>query len=132
MRTVKLALVTVVVALGGAFAASSALSNGPAQAKAAAAPISCETTAYHPSDNSWSCASGPAGWYHACDYDVDGHRVRAHIDTVEAGPGPDRLSAWAPSQGCSQWEGISYGGVYILRIRTCTEGEGCSAWKQVH
>jgi hypothetical protein len=129
MRAVKLLLATAVVAIGG-FAATAVLTDAPE--KAQAAPISCETTVYHPSDNSWSCASGPAGWYHACDYDVDGHRVRASIDTVEAGPGPDRYSAWAPSQGCSEWEGISYGGVYILRIRTCTEGEGCSAWKEVH
>jgi hypothetical protein len=128
MRRVKLLLTAVVLAVG-AFAGVAALSHGPA--KADAAP-SCATTVYHPTDNSWSCASGISGWYHACDYHVDGHRVRAHIDTIEAGPGPDRLSAWAPSQGCSQWEGISYGGVYILRIRTCTEDEGCSAWKDVH
>jgi hypothetical protein len=128
MRKVKLLLAAVVLAVG-VFAGVAALSNGPEKADAA---ISCGTTVYHPTDNSWSCASGLSGWYHACDYDVDGHRVRAWIDTIEPGPGPDRYSAWAPSQGCSQWEGISYGGVYILRIKTCTEGEGCSGWKEVH
>ena len=127
MRKLKLLLVAAVLAIG-AFAGVAALNHGTEKADAA---ISCGTTVYHPTDNSWSCASGPAGWYHACDYHVDGHRVRAHIDTVEPGPGPDRYSGWAPSQGCSGWEGISYGGVYILRIRTCTEGEGCSAWKKV-
>lgn len=128
MRKLKLLLAAAVLAVG-AFAGVAALSHGPE--KADAAP-SCSTTVYHPTDNSWSCASGPAGWYHACDYHVDGHRVRAWIDTVEPGPGPDRFSGWAPSQGCSGWEGISYGGVYILRIKTCTEDEGCSGWKEVH
>ena len=127
MRKLKLLVAAAVVAVG-AFAATAVVSNGPEKADAA---ISCKVTVYHPTDNSWSCASGPAGWYHACDYHVDGHRVRAHIDTVEPGPGPDRYSGWAPSQGCSQWEGVNYGGIYILRIRTCTEHEGCSAWKKV-
>jgi hypothetical protein len=70
-------------------AGTSTLTDAPEKAQAA---IKCKLTGYHPTDNSWSCASGVAGWYHACDYHVDGHRVRAHIDAVEPGPGPDRLS----------------------------------------
>ena len=99
MKKFKLLLVAAIVAVGG-FAATSVLTNAPEKAQAAP---KCKVTAYHPTDNSWSCASGTAGWYHACDYHVDGHRVRAHIDTIEPGPRPDRLSGWAPSQGCSGW-----------------------------
>jgi hypothetical protein len=126
MRAIKLLVATAVVAVG-VLAANAALSNGPAKAHAA---IHCETTVYHPTDNSWTCASGPAGWYHACDYHVDGHRVRGHIDVT--GSEHDRYTAWAPSQGCSEWAGVQYGGLFIERIKTCTEGEGCSGWKRVH
>ena len=126
MTKVRLLLAAAVLAVG-VFAANAALSNGPEPAQAAP---SCKTTVYHPTDNSWTCASGPAGWYHACDYDVDGHRVRGHID-VAGSATDDRYTAWAPSQGCTQWAGVSYGGIYILRIQTCTEHEGCSAWKKV-
>ena len=52
--------------------------------------------------------------YWACDYDVDGHRVRAHIDTSFGPEEVDRTSAWAPSQGCAQPEGVAYGGGHII------------------
>ena len=126
MRAIKVLVATAFIAVSG-FAATAVLSDGPEKADAA---IRCETTVYHPSDNSWTCASGPAGWYHACDYHVDGHRVRGWIDV--AGSVDHRATAWAPSQGCTQWAGVTYGGIYIMRIKTCTEYEGCSAWKQVH
>ena len=128
MRAVKLLLASAFVAVGG-FAVTATLTDAPEQAKA---QYSCNFVAYHPTDSSWSCASGPAGFYRACDYHVDGHRVRAHIDTSFGPEEVDRLSAWAPSQGCSQWEGVQYGGGHILKIRTCTEGEGCSGWVRVH
>jgi hypothetical protein len=130
MRKLKLLLAAAVVAVGG-FAGTSVLTDAPEKADAA---ILCNYRVKHPTDNSWSCASGPAGWYRACDYHVDGHRVRAWIDTVEPTPDPskpDRISAWAPSKGCTEWAGVQYGGIYILRIKTCTEKEGCSAWKKV-
>jgi hypothetical protein len=121
MRAVKLLLAAAVVAVG-AFAATSVLTNAPEDAQA----HSCSNIVYHPTDQSWACASSPSGSYKACDYDVE-------IDTSEPSPGdgPDRISAWAPSQGCSAPEGISYGGNHILRIKVCTEGEGCSGWVRV-
>jgi len=126
MRALKLLLAAAFVAVGG-FALTSTLTNAPEQAQAA----TCNYVAYHPSDQSWACANSPGGSYWACDYDVDGHRVRAHIDTSFGPEEVDRISAWAPSQGCSEPEGVSYGGGHILKIRICTEGEGCSAWKRV-
>ena len=130
MRKVKLLLAAAFIAVGG-FAATSVLTEAPEKADAA---IHCNFKVNHPSDNSWSCASDPAGWYRACDYGNDGHRVRAWIDTVEPSPDankPDRMSGWATYGRCSEWEGVSYGGIYILRIKTCTEGEGCSGWLRV-
>jgi hypothetical protein len=130
MRAVKLLLATAFVAVGG-FAATATLTDAPEEAHAAPRP--CNYIQYHPSDSAWVCADSPGGFYWACDYDVDGHRVRAWIDTTEPSPGdgPDRMSAWAPSQGCSEPEGVAYGGIHILRIRICTQEEGCSAWKRV-
>ena len=127
MRKVKLLLAAAFIAVGG-FAATSVLTDAPQEAKAAP---SCNYTVYHPTDNSWTCASGAFGWYKACDYHVDGHRVRGHIDVLGSAT-DDRYTAWAPSQGCTQWAHVGYGGLYIVRIKTCTEGEGCSGWKQVH
>ena len=115
MRAVELLLAAAFVAVGG-FALTSTLTTAPETAQAA----TCNSVAYHPTDQSW-----------ACDYDVDGHRVRAHIDTSFGPDEVDRISAWAPSQGCSQPEGVAYGGGHILRIRICTEGEGRSGWKRV-
>jgi hypothetical protein len=126
MRAVKLLVAAGVVAVG-AFLAIAVLTKAPSTADAAP---TCKTIVYHPTDNSWTCASGPAGWYKACDYHVDGHRVRGWIDV--AGSVEHRITAWAPSQGCTEWAGVAYGGIFITAIRTCTEGEGCSAWKQVH
>lgn len=129
MRKVKLLLAAAFIAVGG-FAATAALTDAPETAQAAAPK--CKYTVYHPdlSENSWTCASATDGWYHACDYSVDGHRVRGHIDVT--GSEYDRYTQWAPSQGCSEWAGVQYGGGYIERIRTCTEGEGCSGWLRVH
>jgi hypothetical protein len=125
MRKVKLLLAAAFIAVGG-FAATSVLTDAPQEAKAAP---SCNYTVYHPTDNSWTCASGAFGWYKACDYHVDGHRVRGWIDV--AGSVDHRITAWAPSQGCTEPASASYGGIYILAIRTCTEYEGCSAWVRV-
>jgi hypothetical protein len=126
MRTIKILVAAAFVAVGG-FAAASTLTNAPEKAEA----HSCSFIAYHPTDQSWACASGPSGAYKACDYDVDGHRVRAHIDTSAGPEEVDRQSAWAPSQGCSEPEGVQYGGNHILKIRSCTEGEGCGPWVRV-
>ena len=128
MRVVKLLLATAFVAVGG-FAAAATLTSAPEEAKAAPRP--CNYIVYHPSDSSWACADSPGGFYWACDYHTDGHRVRAHIDTSFGPEEVDRMSAWAPSQGCAEPEGVAYGGGHILRIRVCTEGEGCSGWKRV-
>lgn len=128
MRAIKLLLATAFVAVGG-FAAAATLTSAPQ--KAQAAPNPCNYIVYHPSDSSWACADSPGGAYWACDYDVDGHRVRAHIDTSFGPEEVDRTSAWAPSQGCAQPEGVAYGGGHIIKFRVCTEGEGCSAWKRV-
>jgi hypothetical protein len=111
----------------GGFAATATLTNAPETADAA----SCNYVVYHPSDSSWACASSPGGSYWACDYHVDGHRVRARIDTSFGPEEVDRISAWAPSQGCAQPEGVSYGGGHIVKMRVCTEGEGCSGWRRV-
>jgi hypothetical protein len=129
MRKFKLLLVAAIVAVGG-FAATSVLTSAPEKAQAAP---TCKFKVTHPREASYACASGPAGWYRACDKDKDGHRVRAWIDTVEPTPGngPDRMSGWAPSGGCSEWEAVNYGGIFILRIKVCVEKEGCSAWKKV-
>src|SRR4051812_38146580 len=102
MRKIKLLAATAALAVCG-FGASAVLSDAPDEAQAAP---TCETTVYHPTDNSWTCASGPAGWYRSCDYAVDGHRVRGHID-VAGSATDDRYTAWAPSQGCTQWAGVT-------------------------
>ena len=125
MRVVKILVAAAVVAVT-AFAVTAGLSSGPE--KAYAAPT-CKYMVVHPSDNSWTCASGSAGWYRACDYAVDGHRVRGWIDPI--GSGEPRVTAWAPSQGCTEWAGVAYGPLRIEKIRTCTEAEGCSGWKKV-
>ncbi len=128
MRAIKLLLATAFVAVGG-FAATATLTSAPE--KAHAAPRPCNYIVYHPSDSAWACADSPGGFYWACDYDTDGHRVRAHIDTSFGPEEVDRTSAWAPSQGCAEPEGVAYGGGHIIKFRVCTEGEGCSAWKRV-
>jgi hypothetical protein len=128
MRRFKLLVATGVVAVA-ALAATAVLTDAPTEAKAA--PLPCNYVQYHPSDSSWVCADRPGGAYWACDYDVDGNRVRAHIDTSFGPEEVDRMSAWAPSQGCSEPEGVAYGGGHILRIRICAQNEGCSAWKRV-
>ena len=89
----------------------------------------CSDFAWHPSDNSWTCESN-LQWYKACDYHVDGHRVRGWIDVTFSAD--DRATAWAPSQGCTEPASTAYGGGLIDRIKTCTESEGCSGWVDVH
>ena len=128
MRALKLLIATGVVSLG--VLAAVVLTAGSATAGSAAllAPTYCEHFAYHPTDNSWTCEAD-LEWYRACDYHVDGHRVRGHIDVT--GSHDHRFTAWAPSQGCTGWASTAYGGGHVDRIRSCTEHEGCSAWKNV-
>jgi hypothetical protein len=118
MRAVKVLVLVGVLAIG-LFATTTT-------ASASHTRYHCTLFAWHPSDNSWTCATSVAGFYRACDYHVDGHRVRGWIDV--SGSVDHRITAWAPSQGCTEPAGVAYGGMHIVAIRSCTEAEGCSAW----
>jgi hypothetical protein len=125
MRAVKLLLVC------GIFAATT-LTVAPAQA--GHTRVHCSpwpAIVWHPTDNSWTCETSNNHFYKACDYHVDGHRVRGWIHGNFHRPGEYRLTGWAPSQGCTEPEGLAYGGGYIVSIKTCTEQEGCSGWQRV-
>ena len=63
----------------------------------------------------------------ACDTQVDGHRVRAWYYNNLSAPDAPTYSAWAPSGGCSQYQGTAWG-LPITRFRVCVEVEGCSDW----
>ncbi len=63
----------------------------------------------------------------ACDNQVDGHRVRAWYYQINQTYGEPTYSAWAPSGGCSEYQGTSWGQP-MREFRVCVEEEGCSAW----
>ena len=63
----------------------------------------------------------------ACDTQVDGHRVRAWYYHTSQNPGEPTLTPFAPSGGCTQFQGTSWG-LPIGEFRICVEYEGCSAW----
>ena len=93
----------------------------------------CDTKIKHPSDpdrigagaqNSYACEWWN-NWARWCDYDVDGHGVRAWLDF---GRGTVIQTAWAPRMGC-EYMGTAWpwGNIHLYRV--CVEQEGCSAWK---
>ena len=63
----------------------------------------------------------------ACDTQVDGHRVRAWFYHVLQYPGEPTLTPFAPSGGCTEWMGTSWGQA-LREFRVCVEAEGCSPW----
>jgi hypothetical protein len=60
--------------------------------------------------------------YNACDWQVDGHRVRLWYHTAAGGGWLQ--SAWAPSGGCTE-PAHSTLLAWILGFRLCIEAEGC-------
>jgi hypothetical protein len=82
---------------------------------------------YHPEGSYAELHPSYNNRIHACDRDVDGHRVRAWYYTSIQYPDEPTYSAWAPSGGCSDWQGSSWG-LPIARFRVCVEAEGCSGW----
>ena len=63
----------------------------------------------------------------ACDTQVDGHRARAWFYNNLQNPGEPTLTPFAPSGGCTEYMGSSWG-LPITEFRICVEDEGCSAW----
>jgi hypothetical protein len=92
-----------------------------------AVPALAVTRVYHPEGSYAELQPGFNNMIHACDRDVDGHRVRAWYAHNLQNPGEYTYSAWAPSGGCSEYQGSSWG-LPIAMFRVCVEGEGCSDW----
>jgi len=84
--------------------------------------------ARHPSDPSYAELKDDV-WVRACDRDVHGHRVRAWYFTAMQDPDGPTETNWAPSGGCTEFRGTSWGQP-AARMRICVEGEGCGPYWQ--
>jgi hypothetical protein len=87
--------------------------------------MAADTIAHHPSDPSIARMTSN-GFLSACDYDVDGHQVRAWY-TPRYGGGEIYYTNWAPSGGCTPAARFLYGSGYN-QFRICVEAEGCGPW----
>jgi hypothetical protein len=65
-------------------------------------------------------------WIKVCDFDRDGHRVRAWVNTNPGKPRDYVYTAWAPTFGCVE-HGSTWG-LPILYFRVCVQHEGCGPW----
>jgi hypothetical protein len=82
-----------------------------------------------------TCTTHPGGAYacvlyghliQVCDTQVDGHRARGWFNTWVDGQ-LNWITPWAPTRGCTSYEGVAGG--QMSRFRVCIEYEGCTAWK---
>lgn len=83
-------------------------------------PASANLRIWHGNDTAYTSSGDTI--LNTCDYELDGHRVRAHFAN-----GWGQIIAygsWAPSQGCVQNAIIPDD----FSIRLCEEEVGCTVW----